>query len=886
MNRFPATASAPPNHDFKAAIDVLGMHRIDCCANGRCFTIPFAEIQNALRIAGSAVRPMLRSMPSRPIVHPEDMQSAWLEILGICNFQTGNEPMVALAFCASSPFVINHLIRNQNRRLHPTLKQKSEKIRLVNQAAELVIKFEGKFGIGDAARSSSVERALTNLNGAVMELGPNLLSKAKSPTANEINQQGACLFFVCQESIHDRMEELLSSAHVKILPVDSLTNFMSGPLNGWREILGTGWLPSIDRFVHQLKLATSFPKQHDYVQADLSAGARTGPEELAVTAAAKFASFGWLPQQHSSPAVILEKSVLGKFKKTTGGALNDGDLSVFRLPRIVFPGEEELRIRTPEERLKSSWLQFQTTFSQDDVFLYCDHGAYGEREIDVEEFEGPDPARRKLMPLGFIRPSALGVLRCLFPAMEIDIIGYAAAASTTTRSAVLERLLRLAAIQPSNPDVLSKLSNEVSSLRCPSLLRRPKCSPHTRCVELEGLIQGSQSDFPPSDVSCAGVFLDSWPKKLLKSLFESGRSRQRNVVDVFSTAVLLVSLLCRVDPDKLRPLILAGDNGASRELELVHLLCKLISSAAEGDPDVRRTKGNGFSHLALRKEMVIMIRDAVKGRLAVPPLLAEWITKHVRLTCVMPLDPLAPSDFSCPSPKGKRLLPCSFQSHKIYHELFSPEPVKSEIEVDLSPLLDLAIRALATGDDTKPSGWLANKISQTNELSAALMVRTGHLEDFPYGELLSQKTARNPRNMLLTLHSRIILRCILAEDAGRALLMRWCEDLIAKVSCKWGKDIRGTDPKSSTLSSRAQTLLEVFGDIEGISAAALDCCRRRLLATGCAQTVENQFVVYFLSDELVNRFRAPHLDQSYGVRSYEAFRYHEDKKAKESYGKW
>ncbi len=51
-----------------------------------------------------------------------------------------------------------------------------------------------------------------------------------------------------------------------------------------------------------------------------------------------------------------------------------------------------------------------------------------------------------------------------------------------------------------------------------------------------------------------------------------------------------------------------------------------------------------------------------------------------------------------------------------------------------------------------------------------MMIKTGHVEDFPYGELLAQKTPMNTRVMLTSLPSAILVRCILLDEPGRELL--------------------------------------------------------------------------------------------------------------------
>lgn len=867
MYPFPATASIQTNHAYDAALVVLTNHRIDCLAKGACFTIPFTAIQTATKIAGGAVRPLLRSKAICAKMHEQDFKAEWLEIMGICALSAGNKSTVILAFGASSPTVINHLISLKNRDTPSILKGESEKIRLVQKTSALVSEFELKYANGRITKHVSPDRVLTLLNTTLTKLQGSATMKPKSTDLNVVQENDSSLLLVCVESSYNDVVKLMSSENVTIASVESLSEFMGTQLINWRAVLGSGWLTSIDCFVQSLERTIKI-KHHGSALADLSSSMRGGPAQLSVSAASKLVAFGWLPQQYSFSAVISKKNKIGKFAKTKSGAMTDGDISVFSLPRIIFPGEEELRISTPVERLESAWMKFQTSYAQDEIFLFFDHSAYGKRKNDTTRVNESDAVSRQLMPLGFLHPSALGILRCIFPALKIDIIGYTAAASTTTRSAELERLLRLVSMMPTDPYSLGDLKSEIAKLREPSELGSPKRSSHSHCLELDGLINSVKGKKHKQGVPGESAFPVSWPLKLIETLLNAGRNRHSSSIDLFSIGTRLISILFRVNFQKLSSLLLDKSRDPIKELELIRAIYSIITSAAVGDPDVKRSKGNVFNLLALRKEIVFTMREATKGRLAASPLIAEWMTKHVRLTCVMPLDSLEQRVSPHPIVTENKWLPCSHHSHQIYNHFFSPNPSITSIEVNVSPLLDLVIHALDTGDSTKPCGWLANKISQTNELNAAMMVRTGHLEDFPYGELLSQKKAKTPRNILATLPSQILVRCILMEDTGRETLIRWCENLCKEVSIQWTMDIGNPGADSCGLSTNTRTLFEVFGDVEGIVTAALDCCRQPL-QSGCdPKSCDTPFVAYFLPDELANHLRAPNLTKSLGVRTY------------------
>lgn len=865
MNRScPETASPPPLYQLEAATSVLRDHRIDCHAAGRCFTLPAKAIQQAVRVAGSEARPLLRTGALRPLIHEGDLRSPWLELLAIFAIDTGVAPTVVIALGASSPRVVEHLIKPRLGEPDRALAGHSEKMRLLNQVAELAGKYERAARTGAICAPVRPERILHNLE-TTMDSLQSRTNDRRHADAAVASATNSSVFLVCGASGVRGVEALFATAEIPIVQVDSVRGFMAETLPNWRAVLGTGWLTRIDCLERSMRRALGSKAIPGLVRAELIDGTGRKPAELAVSAAAKFTAFGWLPQHWSAASLTRTKFKVGHFVKTLGGAMTDGDISVFKLPRIVFPGEEELRIRTPEERLESSWTQFQTPFAEDEVFLFCDHSAHGERADGEIDFPQIETVARQLMPLGFLHPTSLGVLRCLFPSLRIDMIGYSPAASTTTRSAVLERILRLARDMADEPGVIEQLRKEVVALRNPEQLGCPQNPSHARCIELECQLQAMRGGARSFGGAGTGAFPSSWPRKLLGTLLGAGRSGQGPAADVFSVVIRLASLLLRVAPDKLGALILGGDAGAIKELRLVRALAEIISAAAAGDSDVKRTKGTRFGHLALRKELGLMVREAVKGRLAAPPLLAEWITRQVRLTCVMPLDPLAPPQ--SPRPVEVRPLPCAFGSYRNYRKLFSPDPAGPSIAADVTRLLEHAMRALDPGDGTRAPGWLANKISQANELTAAMMVRTGHVEDFPYGDLLSSKTPRNTRAMLAALPSQILVRCILLDEPGRELLKQWCASLCEEVSGHWRKEIEGIGESGGGLSSEARSLLDVFRDAEGMAAAALDCCRNSLLTQAIRKPGPSDLRVYFLPEELVNNFRTPVLMKSRGARS-------------------
>lgn len=864
MHPFPTTASAHLNHELDTALAVLRAHRIDCCANGRCFHVPSGAIQRSVGIAGSAVNSLLRAGASKSRVHPEDYQSPWLDILGIFAIETGATPAVVLAFGSSSGDVANHLIESIDSVPNTTPLAGSEKMRLLNRISELADRYEHAVERGKTDMHALSERIQYILGSTMVALqSPHKTKRSPNVEAKSLTNSG--LFFVCASSGFSDVAKHFATAVVPIVQVASLPEFISGTLPNWRAVLGSGWLPRIDAFEKALRLAVNGKNCSHFVPIGAPDAMRNGPAELAVSAAAKFVTFGWLPQQWSSSSVTGNKFKPGRFVKTSGGAMTDGDITVINLPRTVFPGEEELRIATPEERLESSWLQFQTPFSADEVCLLVDHNAYGGRADRQSVPVQLDTAPRNLLPLGYLHPTSLGILRCIFPSLRIEVIGYSSAASTTTHSAVLERILRLAKVRPDDSATIEMLRNEINALRSHDRPDRPKTSPHSRCIELDGRLEAAEFS-RSSGGRGEGGFPSSWPGKLLRRLLEAGRSGRGPTADLFAAIIRVAALLIRVDPKKLRTLILDPDGRAINELRVVRALFAIIRSAAAGDPDVIRTKGSRWGHLALRKELAVMLRELAKGRLAAPPLLAEWVTENVRLTCVMPLDPLEPSTPPSPIESGLRPLPGGFQSFRHYPRLFSANPTSSTIAVDVSHLLHHAMLSLAAGDDTKPCGWLANKISQANELTVAMMVRTGHVEDFRLGDLLSPKTPKDIRSMLSAVPSQLLVRCILLDDAGRELLIRWCEEISRKVACHWHAETEDPDGINRRLTSETQSLLAVFGDMEGMAAAALDCCRKRLRAHTVKNPERDAFQVYFLPDELVNLFRKPVIYRSRGTR--------------------
>lgn len=863
MHSFPSTASLPINFQYEAAIDVLHRHRRDRCAADACFTLPTSGIQDAARISGGAVRGLLRSKASNALVHPDNLRTPWIEIMGVYTFHTEAGPSFVMAIGISSASLV-HKLQMENQQ-DTSILHNTEKMRLVDKSSALLGQFlSASTKMHGRLIQEHPERAQIRQINSIARI--QKLAEPRSKPLNGISEDEECIFFVCDKQIPDFLLEIQDQSGLPILHADGLPQFMTGSLMAWRSWFGTGWLPRLDNFLHDLESALRRKHVEDHVEVNYNQTNRAGSASLAAVAAAKLVTHGWLPQQYSSCSnASVTSGVLKRFIETFGGAMTDGDISIFQLPKFVFPGEEELRVKTTAERWNASWGLFKTPFPQDDVFLYVDHSGYGERETDVLDFEGSDPSCRKLMPLGFLHPLSLGIIRSLLPAVRIDVIGYTAASSTTTRSALLERLLQLVRQQPSGQVHLSTLRDEIAKLRSPSESKPPRTSTHRRCMEIDQLIESYQQRDTPEGSSCADALPKSWPKKLLGRLFAAGSGSPPPDLEVSSSIISLASLLLRIPDDQFKALLFSGSGSAVSALDSVNAIFSLIRLAAKDDPNVRRTQGSSYNHLALRKDMAIMIRDAVKGRLAVPELLADWISKHVRITCVMPLDALHPGLPQMPK-NDRPALACSFHSCRLYKHLFGPESVES-IEVDLSALLSHASLAL-TAERGKGRGWLANKISQANELSANMMVRTGHLEDFSYGEILSPKTAKDSRSMLSALPAQLLVRCILSQCGGRDLLANWAGELGDRVAAYWNKDLASSSEEPPSLSSDAASILTVFSDIEGIATAALDCCRSRVLGSCPGKQSNMRLTVYFVPDELRNQFRKPNLMKALGVRTF------------------
>ena len=865
MKPFPPTASLPVDHRYEAALEALNGHRIDQCANGSSFTMPASAIQSAARIAGKAVRPLLRSNPSKATVHSDDLLMPWIEIEGVYTFQTEDGPCAIMVIAVSANYLIKeYLLKSEDGAV---VTENTEKVCLVKTASRILRQFLS----ASAAKQvkdclDNPEQAIIRRDLTILRLKQLTVSKSDDPSERSDRYFSSGMLFVSDRLDPDSVRAILGDSEISVLQVRELPEFLTGKLMVWRTLFGTGWLTRVDHFVRTLESAIRSKHIEDHLQVHCDCPNRGGAAELAVVATAKLVMHGWLPSQCSSSATTAgSRGVAGRFIQVPSGSMTDGDISIFKLPRLIFPGEHDLRLRTPEERLRASWGHFQTPHAQDEVFLYFDHSGYGEREVDVLDFKCPDPTDRRLMPIGFLHPISLSILRSILPALQIDVVGYASASSTTTRSAVLERLLRLVSLQASDPVHHHNLREEVARLLAPSELKKPRESTHMRCMELDGLIQANQPGDSSACTSCADVLPESWPRKLLRKLLMAGRGHQAPNSEVFGNIVMLASILFEIRAEQFKDLILSKEKSHSHEVGLVIALYKMISFAAKENADVRRTQGSRFNHLLLRKNMAIMIRDAVKGRIAIPDSLATWLTKHVKVTCVMGLDPI--NSGLLPEPKmGRAALAGSFHSYRLYKHLFHPEAVKSSIEVDLTALLDYASYSLAEGNEGKP-GWLANKISQTNELMAHMMVQTGHLEDFPYGEMLSPKTARNVRSMLSVLPAQLIVRCILGEQGGRECLDHWAQDICAMVARHWRDDIAGSTKVSPVLSSDSAAILEVFRDVEGLATAALNCCRKRFVLAGGAKQRDMRLSVYFLPDELRNQFRKPMLTKSLGVRS-------------------
>ncbi len=885
------------DYSYEAAMELLYRDHVEAPVLTGCYTLPDRKLRQVTQRSGESIRPLLRNGAKPCRVHPDDVIRAPLvDILAVGGLNSDESCPLWLALGTSTLKHLVHLTKPEvfQSQIAMPVDERNRCIQIILKALESYTsklrKLGVREGIGGEHTTQHLRKALDN---HTHDTDPGS-GKIDKETANETAPDGPGILVVCSEADLPSVRCHFDGSGLEVWGIPNLAELFGVYLPSLQRSFGSGWLANVDLMAAAMKKAAATQRPPRIVLMNYEDHSLRDPGSMGSALAMKMTAYGWLPDPQGAVLNLFNRAASGRIVKTVGGGYTDGDISVYDLPRVNLPDEDHLGLSI-HERLKESWLQYQSNFREDRVVFAIECTLLGKRkegkkrnnkipfnsddfdELDEWEdcdweddtFDFAEPKGRqktsstpRFRLVGSFHISALGIMRRLLPGLRIRMIGYTAAASSSTRSSKLERLSDQYDSCPGNIEAGAKLTREMLRLRNLQAHKRPKRSPVEECLDLDIDSMRSNSaceENLPTEKKLTESNLLSLGLRAMLRRGRTGRGLQ-------AFGLLLVGSFIRlafgISKQTMANLVTHPPETAVARREVEMTLKKEVRISSEEDPDVLRTSKAKHPLQTIYRDISLMFLNACASRLQLQSNVAEWICSNFRLVCLAPLDHMRPfvPEMRKISSDG-RYLPESFQSYRAYSSLFGTEPVDGAIPVSLVDLLDTAGRSLDTGKKSGTRGWLANKISQTSELEIGMLTKCGHVGDFPFADLPRKFAETGNPALLLHLDSRLIVRSIIAQAGGQDLLMNWCGSIPLAVKREHSrvgsnKGVLAFDP-----------FISIFRDCNGMAAAALDIFRKGLRAEGNYYKNPSGagLTVYFLPGQLEKVFKPRSTRCSLGV---------------------
>jgi hypothetical protein len=846
--------SVPSNSDlqYAAVMETLEANRLHNGPHLGCFHVPVKTLRDAAKIPSGEVRRLLGSRAETCNLEGcEWLAMPWVDFVAVGKAPCGTGKVLWAALITSVPATVRKAAEDSleipytHSNSHPRPQRSAKLRRYLNVIKDL----------------TTYEKPITRVAREVNICGKHaemVIQEAcpwnfgyKSAVGGASVGIEALVF--CAQSNLDAVSRFFASTSIIPVPVPSLQSFFECSLVGLRMSMGVGWFPDLDRFAQVMKGAVKAAQPPNVVSFDAVEASGSLPRQRAVAAGSMFACMGWstgelyVSQDAIKALAEGENLTLGDGQpegnpdEGAGYRWSDGDIQVFRMPNAFLPGDEVIQANSVQGCLKDTWISFESPFPQDRVLVAIRYKGYGPRNSTLQEDHEP----RNICLLPPLHVLVAGVLRRLLRECEIQVIGYTAGESATTRSGLLERLAKRYCSNPSDAVVKASLLEWIRLLtHRTERLVEPRVSILDECCRIE---QGCAGATPEGEnLKNSGTRKKASLTELLFRRGSTGSGSFRSGCLLAGSVVREILHFKRVD---ILNMVKRPATSAVGRIDEMHSLNQKVQETFADDKDVRRTHGAKFRILALYKDLALFYANLCRGYLGLPENLHDWIRSNFEFVCLMPLDHVAPARSG--TPRKLRSYAGQFQSHRYYPLLFSCRREDASVIVDVGPLLAIVGQALDLGDKKRTRGWLTNKISETNEMAAALLIRIGADLDFPI-ESLALEFARtgDPGLILNHLDSRLMVRCILESPGGEEKLREWCENLGKAVRETWQSKSQHLEYASG--HEKLDSLLEFFRDYTGLAAAALDCCRKRIVPgrENPAEANKDGFVVYFNADRI------------------------------------
>ena len=838
---------------YGRALETMRVHHDDFPIDTDCYRLPVNQIKVVSNVAGDEVRDLLRS-GAKPCITAgsERVRVRWVDFLAAG--RQGNALWLALA-ASDHRDVESALKVGTSAASWPSLAGDSERIKTVRQAVDALKTYatfpEAKLAIHKIPGPTMKRK---DLIGALTERASAHYGGAECQCSRKsLRSESFDILIVCSTEDEKSIRGLFRSWQVKFIVVESMEAFFQKAIAALRISFGQGWFINADRFASAMKKAISQKVAPNPVVVGEYEDERGRPSEIAAAATGKLCSFGWLPDQWDNRDVMIGQATAGSPRADVLSRQFDEGLRIFPLPRVAPPEEATLQTDNVQSLVNDGWLSYKTWYPQDRVILAVECKHYGARKAKAScgqvEFQ-----ESKFFLFPPFHGSSLGLLRRLVPGCPFQVLGYTPGGSSATHSGVLERLVRLYRSDPYSKPVASSLLNQIVGICYPGSvpISRQSSLDQAYAIDCEiAELDNRRAGGKPTGRSdpTGGPRRPSSLELLLQSCTTGTGDRRKSLL----LASKAVGSILRLRKQSIEILLNAPENPEDNGFDEVTSLNHEIREACKEDSDVLRSRGAKYSKLGLYKNTALILWHAARHRLGLTPSQHEWISDSFRLVFLVPLDHVEPRMVN--PPVYGSTFPGKRRSPQFYPHLFSADQAEGAIPVDLKDLLSRTVKSLAMGGNGKKRGWLTNKISETNELMAGLMMRIGYVPDFPM-ESLPFDCKQDLQLILARLDSRLIVRCVLESDGGAKFLAAWSEKIAGSV--REQAPVASADGDFRDNHERIEARFDVFRDCTGLAVAALDCCRSGI-GEGKETTRRKKaeaFRVYFRVDKLFEYFRA------------------------------
>jgi hypothetical protein len=824
---------------YSALMEFLIEDRGEQEEKSKCYRLPVGAIAKEFKVAGDEVGDLLRSRSEPCLVPPDDPgRTPWIDFLA-AGVGTSAHPVNWLAFVTSDArSALDATKPHGNDSVLETKTSDPERIKILHKILkELSVLFVNGTNLPPEKARKDQPIDLSEIRDRFM----NRSADRNSESHGCASVPEILVFFMSADETAAKTI-FAANCEMNLHHVVSLDDLKSILLGNWQSVFGPGWLGTLDRFHKAMKRSASNKKTIIEIEADKLSGLQ---EALAAIATTKLITYGWLPSHLNESSAMLGKPSLGTARKYILKQLHDEGIRFFPLPCVNLPQGEQLNIRNQQELSEAMWLNFKSPHPVDKVILAIEITAYGRRNKSA----GSSKKKSGYQPRFLLFPrslSSFGAIRNFLPFVRHDVIGYTTGSSITTQSGILDSLVRDCLSNPSDSLLEEKLEREICSIYYPSLVNRgnfllPEEAQGAAKEEIAVDHRGLEKSATENSLSEVAEIID-----LLLSAGESGRLEN----DVLLPLIRFAGKMLRLEKSQLESIVQDLPDSPLTQHRQVGVLEGAISKKGSSIESINLTRESVFPRSKLFKSLAQFVIGAKFGRIKVPEFLQKWVGSLARFVWIVPLDQI--TAFSGKPMAGPTVLVGSRFSSRYYPNLFSESPEEGAVEVRLDLLLNLLIRPLDCDPKNRWRGWLANRISETNELLVGLTVFAGYIPDFKLHSLLTdfQSSKCNLDVLLERLDSRLIVRCIMDLEGGMPFLQEWSDCIPKQVKILIPQTQGAADYINSDY--RLDTLLEIFNDAAGIAVAALDCCRRRNGRINSADQRQkaDQYTVYFLPGKL------------------------------------